>query len=87
MKEHKELLELNYGISKDVTDSIDYRGSSDKLTFLNAIAKQLNTKNRSKDFLEAVATPGSTTTGKRSLKTTKQLEAMLEGIKKLKKVE
>ena len=41
MKEHKALLKKNYQISTDVTDSINYRGSSDKIQTLYAIALML----------------------------------------------
>ena len=87
MKEHKDLLKTNYQIPYDVTNSIDYRGSTEKIGLMNEIALRLFQRNRSNEFLEAVATTGSTTTGKRSLKTPQQLQAMLEVIKKLKKVE
>ena len=52
---------------------------------MNAIAKELYTRNRSSEFLEAVATKANTSTSKRNLKTPKQLDAVLEAVKKLEK--
>ena len=86
MKAHKILLENNYGISKSVTDVINYRGSSEKIGILNAIAKDLWTRNRTIEFLEAVATSTSTSTGKRSLKTPQQLQTELKRIRNLTKL-
>ena len=83
MKEHKTLLETNYEIPKSITNMINYRGSIEKIGILNAIAKELYTRNRTSEFLEAVATSTNTSSGKRSLKTPTDLQSELGTIKKL----
>ena len=98
MKEHKDLLNTNYGIPKSVTDKANYAGSVDKIGLLNSIALEFYKKaypsedneklklEYANEFLTMITTGEKTSSGnKSSIKKPTDLQAVLDQVRKMKK--